>query len=345
MADRGRLAWIPLAAGAACVVALVATALLPPAAWRAWLGAAFLWASVPIGALTLLMIMRLAPGDWSQELGPFMEAQVLLLPMGALFILPVLVETGALYAWTHEPQATPFRAAYLSQAGFIGRTVIWYAILLALAALLLLRPGRLVPVACVGLVLVATFGTLISTDWLLSLDADFASSGFGLYVLDIQMLTAFAGAVIALAASGRPIQRPGILGAVFLCLLLFWGYLAFTHYVITWSDNLPPGVAWYQRRGGPWSLVMWVVAASRIVPTFLLFFQAVRRSPRMLRLMSIAVVAGSVLEAGWLTLPAAAPPESVADVALFLFANLAMAALTAGLFPRAFAWRAARRPA
>jgi hypothetical protein len=328
-----------------CVAALFATALLPPAAWRAWLGAAFLWASVPIGALTLLMIMQLAPGDWSEELGPFMEAQVLLLPLGALLILPVLAQTGALYAWTHEPATTPFRGAYLSQAGFIARTVIWYAILFGLAALLVLRPGRSVPVACIGLVLVATFGTLISTDWLLSLDAEFASSGFGLYVLDIQMLTAFAGMVIALTASGRAIQRPGILGAVFLCLLLFWGYLAFTHYVITWSDNLPPGVAWYQRRGGPWSLAMWVIAASRIVPTFLLFFQAVRRSPRMLRLLSIAVVAGSVLEAGWLTLPAAAPPESAADVVLFLFANLAMAALTAGLFPRAFAWRARRRAA
>jgi hypothetical protein len=345
MADRAIPAWITPAAAAACVLALVATALLPAAAWRAWLGAAFLWASVPIGALALLMIMRLAPGDWSEELGPFMEAQVLILPLGALLILPVLAETGALYAWTHESQSTPFRAAYLSQAGFIARTVVWYAILITLAALLLQRPGRSVPVACIGLALVAVFGTFISTDWLLSLDADFASSGFGLYVLDIQMLTAFACMTIALTASGRTIQRPGVLGAVFLCLLLFWGYLAFTHYVITWSDNLPPGVAWYQRRGGPWSLVMWVVAASRLIPTFLLFFQAIRRSPRMLRLLSLAVVAGSVLESGWLTLPAAAPSAGAADIVLFLFANLAMAALTAGLFPRAFEWRTARRPA
>lgn len=345
MEARARLAWITPAGVVACLAALVAAALLPPGAWRAWLGAAFLWASVPIGALALLMIMRLSPGDWSQELGPFMEALVLLLPLSLVLILPVLAETGQLYAWTHQPATTPFRAAYLSQAGFVARTVVWFAILFALAALLVLRPRRSVPVSCIGLVLVAVFGTFISTDWLLSLDAGFASSGFGLYVLDIQMLTAFALTTLALTASGRPIQRPGILGAVFLCLLLFWGYLAFTHYVITWSDNLPPGVAWYQRRGGPWSLVMWAVAASRIVPTFLLFFQAVRRSPRMLRLLSIAVVAGSVLEAGWLTLPAAAPPAGVGGVVLFLLANLAMAALTAGLFLRAFAWRAARRPA
>jgi hypothetical protein len=90
---------------------------------------------------------------------------------------------------------------------------------------------------------------------------------------------------------------------------------------------------------------MWVVAASRIVPTFLLFFQAIRRSARMLRRLSLAIIAGSVLELAWLTLPAAPPAAGPAAVALFGFANLAMAALIAGGFIRAFAWRAARRPA
>jgi hypothetical protein len=199
-------------------------------------------------------------------------------------------------------------------------------------------------VACIGLVVVPVLGTVISTDWLLSLDPDFASSGFGLYVLDIQMLTAFALVVIALTLSGRPMQRPGIIGGLLLTLLLLWGYFAFTHYVITWSDNLPPGVAWYQRRSGPWSVVMWAVSATRLVPTFLLFFQHVRRSRRALLSLGALVVLGSVLETGWLTLPAAPPAAGPAEVALFAFVNLAMAALIGGAFVRAFAWRTARSP-
>jgi hypothetical protein len=223
--------------------------------------------------------------------------------------------------------------------------VVWYALLFGLAALILTRPGRSVPVACIGLVIVAVFGTFISTDWLLSLDAGFASSGFGLYVLDIQMLTAFACAVTGPTLSGRPVLRPGILGGLLLVLLLLWSYFAFTHYVITWSDNPPPGAAWYGRRSGPWTLVMWAAAASRIGPTFLLFFQRIRRSPRALRRLSLTVVAGSVLEAAWLALPAAEPTADGADVVLFLAANVAMAALLGGGFRRAFAWRAVRRPA
>jgi hypothetical protein len=228
---------------------------------------------------------------------------------------------------------------------FVLRALVWYAILFALAYVLVLRGRRALPVACLGLVVVPVYGALISTDWLLSLDPGFASSGFGLYVLDIQMLTAFALMVIALTLSGRGLERPGILGAVLLTLLLFWGYLAFMHFVITWSNNLPPGVAWYQRRGGGWGLAMWVVAASRLLPAFLLFFQTIRRSPSVLRLLSMAVVLGSVLELGWLTLPASPPAAGWEAVALFIFANIAMAALTAGAFVRSFAWRLARRPA
>jgi len=64
---RASLPWLAPAGAVVCGLALVAAALMPPDAWRAWLGAAFLWASTSIGALTLLMIMRLAPGDWSAD--------------------------------------------------------------------------------------------------------------------------------------------------------------------------------------------------------------------------------------------------------------------------------------
>ncbi|MFL5295781.1 MAG: hypothetical protein ACJ798_05295, partial [Phenylobacterium sp.] len=317
---RAGLSWLAPAGAAACVAALVAAMLLGDAAWRAWLAAAFPWVSAPIGALAVLMIMRLTPGDWAEELGPFMEAETLLLPLGALLILPILVEAGRIYPWSSAAQSTAFRALYLTQPMFIGRTVVWYAVLSAFGFLMVLRQAPSAVVACMGLLLLPLLGDVIATDWLLSLDPAFASSGFGLYVLDIQMLTAFSLAVIALTLSGRPIQRPGIIGGLLLTLLLLWGYFAFMHFVITWSDNLPPGVRWYQRRGGPWSVVMWVVSASRVVPTFLLFFRSVRRRPRALGVLSAAVVAGSVLESGWLALPAAAPPASGLDIALFALA-------------------------
>lgn len=338
---------LALAGAAGCLLALVAIALSPPSAWRAWLGVSFLWSTGPIGAVALLMIMRLTPGDWSEELGPFMEAGALLLPICALLLLPVLLQMKAIYGWVGSHEATSFRAAYLSEPLFVLRTALWFAFLMALAFLLVVRRVRAAAVAGVGLTLFPLLGTLVAVDWLLSLDKDYASSGFGLYVICIQMMTALALAIAALLVSGRPVQRPGIMGGLLLCFLLLWSYFAFMHYFITWSDNLPPGVRWYQRRGGDgWSIVMWLVAASRLCPTVLLFFETVRHSRRALLALALAVAAGTVLEAAWLTFPVprSLPQARPLDIAIYALASLAIGALMTGVFPRALAWRE-RRPA
>jgi hypothetical protein len=340
--DRRRSDRVALAGLAGCAVALVGAAWLPAPAWRAWLAAAFLCTASPIGALLLLMVMRLTPGDWSEELGPFMEASALLLPLAALLLVPVLVASSVIYPWAGEPMRTEFRAAWLSTAFFMVRTAAWFALLLVLAFLLVVRRVKAPAAACIGLVLVTVAGTVIAVDWLLSLDPDFASSGFGLYVLGIQALTALAVALGGLILSDRGVRRPGLLAAMLLTLLLVWAYLAFVHFVIPWSTNLPPGVLWYQRRtSGGWDLVMWAVAASRLIPLFLLLFRTFRNSPRRLLALSGVIVAGTVLESAWLVFPAGRgePQAGAADFGLYLLASAAMAGLLAGMAPRALDWR------
>lgn len=336
---------LALAGLAGCGAALVLAAVLPPTAWRAWLAAAFVCGAAPIGAMALLMTMRLIPGDWAQELGPFMEAGVLLLPLCAALLVPVLVEVGAIYPWTAEQAPTAFKAAWLSPLFFAVRTILWFALLIGLAFLLVVRGVTAPAVPSLGVVLFPTLGTFVAFDWVLSLDPKFASSGFGLYVICIQALSAMALALAALVASGLTIRRPGILGGVLLSLLLLWVYFAFMHYLIVWSENLPAGVRWYQRRSGGWGLVMWVIAATRLAPAFLLFFRAVRKNPPRLLVLSLVVLGGTVLEAAWLILPADGAGRSATplDGALYGLALVAMTALMAGLAPRALAWRDARR--
>jgi hypothetical protein len=331
---------------AGCILALVLLALLPAPAWRAWLAAGFACTAAPIGAIGLLMMMRLMPGDWSEELGPPLETAALLLPLAALVILPVLVEMQNLYAWTRAPGPTAFQKAYLSEPLFVARTVVWFGLLFALGARLVARRPAPPAVACVGLVLFAIVGTLAAVDWLLSLDAGFSSSGFGLYVLCIQMMTALALAIALLVLSGRTLRRPGILGGLMLCLLLMWSYLAFMHFFITWSDNLPPGVRWYQRRSvHGWDWVMGVVAATRLGPTVLLLFASVRRSARALLTLTLLIAAGTVLEAAWLALPAPSNGPGLAGLAVFALATASIGSLMAGAIPRAAAWRERRRGA
>jgi hypothetical protein len=336
---------LPVAGAALSIAALVVAALAGGAAWRAWTAAAFLCVSAPTGALVLLMMMQLIPGAWAREAEPYLKAQALLAPLSAAAMLPVLFELGAIYRWVGQAEATAFRTAWLSPPAFIACTVIWLAVLCALAVTLTLRPVVPRAVACVGLLLVAVLDTFAATDWLQSMDPAFRSSGFGLYIMGLQTLFALAVALVLGLAAGAPWRRPGIMGGLLLTLLLIWAYFDFMPFFITWSGDVPSGAVWYMRRSlGVWGDLGWLIAACRLGPAFLLLFAAVRNSRRWLLLVAATVAAGTAPELAWIALPAApgAPAADAWTAAVFVLAVLGLVGLAAAGAGRALEWRGAR---
>lgn len=290
MADR-RLALaaaVPLAAALAAVIA-------EPALLAGWLLAFVFWTGLPVGALCLLLILRLVPGAWREALLPPARAALPLLPLAALAALPVLVGPEAIYPWARHA-GDGFRGLWLAPWFFVIRTGLFFA----LAGVLAPTAGR--GAAAVGLILLVPLHTVVAADWLMSLDPDFHSSGFGLYVLSIQVTTALAAIVLLRRPDGT--AHPPVLGALLFGALLLWAYFAFMQYFIIWSDDLPPLVAWYERRGTPpWAAVAWIAAALHAAPLLALPFPAVRRDGAWLRRLAAAVLAGKALELAWLVLP------------------------------------------
>ncbi len=304
---------------AACAAALLLALADPARALRGWLAAAFLWSALPIGALCLLMMMRLIPGRWSEELTPASETAVLLLPIAALALLPVLCGIHPLYAWASESLDGAFRSLYLSPWFFVTRTVVFFAVAIVLAGLLHLRSTWSTPVSCIGLVFFAVAGTSVSVDWLMSLEPEFHSSGFGLYALAIQVDTALALLVLATLAARPHLDRPGVLGGLLLAGLLLWAYFAFMPYFIIWSGNLPPGVRWYLNRSGPvWGTLFAVVATLRLGTAALLLFKPVRQGRRWLAALCALQVVASAIEAAWLVLPAGGEEAGAVGIAAWL---------------------------
>lgn len=329
-ADQPRWTGRVVIAGAVLTIAaFVGVGLLGGTAWRAWLGAAFLAASAPIGALALVMMIRIVPGDWGRTLeGPARSLAALTIP-GLALLLPVLLRLGVLYPWVGAHQETAFRAAYFTVGGFALRSLAWGGVFAVLSLLMAVRQGG-GPLAAAGLMLFVLLGHLAATDWLLSLDPEFSSSGFGLWVICLQILTALSLSILAVCAGRRSVEG---LGGVLTAVLLVWIYMSFMHYVIIWSGDLPKGVAWYQRRGdASWSAVIWVCAACRLVPTFMLFFSPLRQNRRWLAVVAGIVAGGSVLEMAWLVLPATHPAPGGLDGLLYGLALAGMALLGLGAF-------------
>ncbi|MGF1623608.1 MAG: hypothetical protein ACFCVH_01885 [Alphaproteobacteria bacterium] len=286
----------------ACGGVLVVTP-FAEAALAAWLSAAFLWSAMPIGAVGLLMTMRLVPGRWRVELAIPVEAQAVLLPLAALALLPVLFGIGGLYPWA-DAAPDGFRSAYLQPWFFSLRSALWLGLLGVTSWLLIVRRGRGRAIAAGGLLAYPVLGSLVGVDWLMSREPDFHSSGYGLYVLSIQMTVALlAGCAARLLASRRE-PRSGAFGALILTALLLWGYLAFMQYFITWSSDKPAGVDWYQARAdGVWGYALWALVVLQAAAILLLLDAQVRRSRRWLLLVIGLAFAGKLLESAWLVLP------------------------------------------
>jgi hypothetical protein len=290
-------------AAAACLAALSLLFVDPNAALGGWLAAAVMCGSAPIGALALLMMMKLIPGPWRSELIPHAEQLVWLLPIAAIVMLPILLGVGRLYPWV-DLSLHGYRAIYLSVWSFELRAVSFFCGAIVLALLVLTRPQASVAISSVGLIAFVLLDTTVMIDWLMSLDPQFHSSGFGLYALSIQFTVSIAVLLLLRLSAGDPGEHTGVFGGLLLTILMLWGYLAFLQYFILWSGNLPPGVNWYRRRGeGGWAALEYAIAALDLVPLFLLFFTPIRRGPRWLMALCLVALLGKALELAWLVLP------------------------------------------
>jgi hypothetical protein len=302
-------------------VALLLIAVAPADALRGWLAAAFLWSGVPIGALGFIMIIHLTGGRWGHATLPTLEAAALTLPIAAAALLPVLAGMSVLYPWV---SAAPegFKGGWLAPTPFVLRTIVLFAGLgLALWALVR-RRGSAVAVSCAGLIFLVPMMSLVAVDWLLSLDLEFHSSGFGLYALSIQFTVGWMAATWLLLR--RQPEQTAALAALFSTLILTWLYLAFTSYFIIWSGDLSDVVGWYMVRGqGGWGIAYALAATIEAAAFVILLFSRPRNSARWLSGIAVAMIAGKVIETAWLVLPQGGPLR-LGAVALYLLAVVAL---------------------
>lgn len=287
----------------ACALALALVFADTRAALGGWLVAAVWIGSIPIGALGLLMMMRMIPGPWRDELGLPTERLMFLMPVAALAMVPVLVGVGRLYPWVDLP-LHGYRAVYLSVWAFELRTVVFFVAAIAVALLLPRSTGQ--ALAAGGIIALTLYDTTVAIDWLMTLDPGFHSSGFGLYAMSIQYAIAVS-ALIVIRLTAGPAEHTNVLGALLIMVLLTWTYLAFMQYLIIWSGNLPQGVAWFGKRGsGDWAVLEYVFTISALGPLFLLFFPPLRTGRFSLIALSLVVMFGKLLELAWLVLPTTA---------------------------------------
>ena len=292
-----------LAGGLVASIAVLLLAILDAAdVFTGWLAAAVFLQALPVGAIMLLLAMRLIPGEWRRELGPSCRHALVLVPLAALAMLVPLVASGTIYPWTASVPDSAFARAWMSPVPFALRTLAWFAFVWFLArSIARERYGGGFAAASLIAIVLATH--VIASDWLMSLYPGYASSAVGLQLLSLEAYIAPAVMVLLGFAGGAP-HRPSVMGGVLLTFLLLWLFLQFMPFLVAWSGNLPDSVEWYAVRDTPgWHVVIALIAVLGCGPLLALFFTQVRCNPRWLRLCAASALAGKALEFAWLALP------------------------------------------
>jgi len=292
-----------LPSAALLMLALLPVSIAPKEVLTGWLTFCVLASTIVFGGFFFVLLADIIPGGWGCTVRPAGCGLSRWMPLLALSLLPVLLGVHVIFPWATGAEWTSFKTFYLSPSSFIIRVTLIFLAFVGLSARLVTR--RSPRLAIGSLIIFMLMQDFLATDLVLSLDPEFHSSGFGLYLLSIQALTAIS-VIIWQRLGTRQASRDeiAVLGALLLVMLLCWAYFNFMQYFILWSGNLPSRAQWFSRRGtGFWRFLSEMSVWLRLVPAMFLLFPFFRQRRKYLLLFSAASIVGTVLEVTWLVLP------------------------------------------
>jgi hypothetical protein len=211
------------------------------------------------------------------------------------------------------------------------------------------RTFRLEKLSAPGMVLFGLTLTFASFDLVMSLDPLWYSTIFGVYYFAGCVL----GSVATLVLSILGLQRLGFfqsvnvehfhdLGKLLFAFTFFWGYIAFSQYMLYWYGNVPAEIEWFQVHGFTtvaaditgWSYLGIVLLVGHLLIPFagLLSYHA-KRNVKVLAFWAVWLLVMHWLDVIWLVMPELTVRTGVfnaGDVLLLVATLVGVAGIAAG---------------
>jgi len=318
-----------VALGAA--VAIYGLLAAPERTWPNLLLDGFYVASMGISAIFFLAVTRAAGARWSASLRRVPEALTGIVPIAAVLLALVFFGRHTLFPWMRpdyfaNAKANAGNAHYLNPPWVFGRMAFTLAMWIIFAWLFrrtslqqdqddkssLALHHRLNRYSIIFLLVFALTFTLGAFDWLLSLDPQWSSTMFAFYVFAGTFVQGIAGvtlAVVILRERGTLTKvsehQLHDLGKMLFAFTIFWAYIWTCQYLLIWYGNIPDEVTHYVKRtNGPWLYLFALnFILNWIVPFLTLISIRAKRTPKLLKIVCVVVLAGHWLDLYMLIMP------------------------------------------
>ena len=290
--------------------------------------------SISLGALFFVALHHVSRAGWSVAVRRLAEIFLGNLVLLALLFLPILLAMVAgnhsLYRWTDPQQVAAsellrHKAPWLNVWFFAVRAVFYFVAWTLLARFFFRRSLEqdrsgdprltLQMERGSGPALLVFAGTLTfaAFDWLMSLEPTWFSTIFGVYYFSgaaVGFLAALVLAALAVQKSGRltgtiTTEHYHDLGKLLFGFVVWWGYIAFSQYMLIWYGNIPEETVYYlKRQTGPWAIVSIVLLFGHLLIPFLgLLSREVKRRRLLLGFWAVWLLVFHWLDMYWLVMP------------------------------------------
>jgi hypothetical protein len=245
-----------------------------------------------------------------------------------LLFLPIAWKLPELYAWARPDAASDpliqTKAAYLAPSFFYLRACLFFVVWGGLVFLLNrwsreqdeqapVLPGpqdrRFRVLSGPGLVLYVITVTFMSVDWVMSLDAHWYSTIFGILTMGGQGLSTMAFTILVLSTlvKFQPMSQVASaenfhdLSKLMFAFVLLWAYFSVSQLLIIWSANLPEEIPFYlERLHGPWAPIsIALLLLQFVLPFLLLLSRSLKRNPAAVKWVALIILFMRIVDITW----------------------------------------------
>ncbi|QLG44558.1 quinol:cytochrome C oxidoreductase [Costertonia aggregata] len=293
--------------------------------WAALYVAAFFFFMIALGVLAFYAIQRAAQAGWSPLLFRVMEGITAYLVPGGIAVFVILVlsvlHMNHLFVWM-DPEVVAHDALLQGKAGYLDPTFFLIRAAIFLAGWILYREySRKLSLAqdesddnsnfkknfraSAGfLVFYLISESMMSWDWIMSVDPHWFSTLFGWYIfasMFVSGITVIAMITIYLKSKGYlpEVNDSHIhdLAKFMFGISIFWTYLWFSQFMLIWYSNIPEEVTYYVTRIADYNLPFFgMVALNFVFPLLLLMNSDYKRINWFVVMTGVVILVGHYMD-------------------------------------------------
>ncbi len=319
------------------VASIVGAFLAPENFYSAYLSGYMFWLGLSLGCMAILMLYHLVGGGWGTVIRRILESGMMTLPLMFVLFIPILLHLPRLYFWARpevladprtDPKIVEIAHSYLNFNGILWRYILYFVIWIGMGYFLNRWSTeqdsvagqstlRFRAMSSIGLVIYSLTISFAVIDWVMSLQARWISTIYGLIFVAGEALSAFCFCVVieTILRKRKPVSEyltdteVHDHGKFMLTFVMVWTYFNFSQWLIIWAGNLPEEIPWYVRRlNGGWEYVgLFLVVFQFAVPFALLLSRQLKRKTRTLVWLASWIILVRMVDIYWHVEPASHP--------------------------------------